>query len=198
MAASLPEGYAEIGRWELAQVPRRAVVLLVVLSLVAMVVTANVAVAVKYLATGSSSISLDLGSMALGLVGGIALHEAAHAVAFLALGARPRFGATWGTRFGPVLYASAPGSCLSRRGYVVVGLAPMLGLTALLLAVIAVAPAGGPVGSAAFLAAVLSVGGSAGDAMFVRAVLSYPAHARFEDTADGFTAYGPVVTETVA
>ena len=191
MAAPLPEGYTEIGSWNLGQVPRRVIVLLFVLSLVAMVMTANVAIAIQYLASGVSSISLELGSLALGLVGGLVLHEAAHAVAFLALGARPRFGAKWGTRFGPVLYASAPGSYLSRRGYVVVGVAPALGLTVLLLAVIAVAPAGGLIGSGAFLAVILSVGGSAGDAMIVRAVLSYPADARFEDTADGFTVYGP-------
>ncbi|MYB42926.1 MAG: DUF3267 domain-containing protein [Chloroflexi bacterium] len=170
---------------------RRVIVLLFVLSLVAMVVTANVAIAIKYLATGSSSISLDLGSLALGLVGGLVLHELAHGVAFVALGARPKFGAKWGTRFGPVLYASAPGSYLGRSSYVVVGLAPALGLTVLLLAAIAVAPADGLIGSAAFLAVVLSVGGSAGDAMMMRTVLTYPADARFEDTADGFTVYGP-------
>ncbi|MXW34756.1 MAG: DUF3267 domain-containing protein [Chloroflexi bacterium] len=191
MAASLPEGYEEIGRWDLGQVRRRVILLLVVLSLVAMVVTANVAIAITYLASGVSSISLDLGSLALGLVGGLALHEAAHAVAFLALGARPRFGAKWGTRFGPVLYASAPGSYLGRTGYVVVGLAPAVGLTVVLLAVIALAPAGGLIGSAAFLAVILNVGGSAGDAMMMRTVLTYPADARFEDTADGFTVYGP-------
>ena len=194
MSATLPEGYAEIGRWDLGQVRRRVIVLLIVLSLVAMVVTANIAIAIKDLATGVSSINLDLGSMVLGLLGGLVLHEAAHAVVFLVLGARPQFGAKWSTRFGPVLYASAPGSYLSRSGYVVVGLAPVLGLTVLLLAVVAVAPAGGLIGSAAFLAVILSVGGSAGDAMIVRAVLSYPADARFEDTADGFTVYGPALS----
>ena len=191
MAADLPEGYVEIGRWDLGQVQRRVIVLLFVLSLIAMVVTANVAIAIRYLATGVSSISLDLGSMALGLVGGLVLHELAHGVAFMGLGARPQFGAKLKTRFGPVFYASGPGSYLSRRGYVVVGLAPALGLTVLLLAVIAVAPAGGLIGSAAFLAAILNVGGSAGDAMMMRTVLTYRADARFEDTADGFVIYGP-------
>ena len=191
MRASLPEGYEEIGHWDLGEVPRRVIVLLFVLSLVAIVVTANVAFAIQYLATGASSISLDPGSMALGLVCGLALHELAHGVAFLALGARPQFGAKLKTRFGPVFYASGPGSYLSRRGYFVVGLAPALGLTVLLLAVIALAPAGGLIGSAAFLAVVLNVGGSAGDAMMMRTVLTYPADARFEDTADGFVIYGP-------
>ena len=191
MSATLPEGYAEVGRWDLGQVRRRVIVLLFVLSLVAMVVTANVAIAINYLASGVSSISLDLGSLVLGLVCGLALHEAAHAVAFLALGARPKFGAKWTTRFGPVLYAAAPGSYLRRSGYLVAGLAPLVGLTAVLLAVIAVAPSGSLIEGAAFLAVILSVGGSAGDAMMMRTVLTYPADARFEDTADGFVIYGP-------
>ena len=94
-----------------------------------------------------------------------------------------------------MLYAAAPGSYLSRSGYVVVGLAPLLGLTVVLLAVIAVAPSDSLIAEAAFFAAVLSVGGSAGDAMMMRAVLSCPSDARFEDTADGFTVYGPAPAE---
>ena len=160
--------------------------MLVVLSLVAMFVTANVALGIEQLKSGAAGINLDLGSMLLGLV----LHELAHAVAFLALGARPGFGAKLNRKCGPVLYASAPGSYLTRAGYLIVGLAPLLGLTAVLLAVIAVAPSGSLIAEAAFFAVVLSVGGSAGDAMMMRAVLSYPSDARFEDTADGFTVYG--------
>ena len=191
MAASLPEGYAEVGRWDLTQIPRWLIALLVVLSLVAMVVTANVALAIEQLKSGAAEISLDLGSMLLGLVAGLVLHELAHAVAFLALGARPKFGAKLRTKLGPVLYAAAPGSYLTRAGYLIVGLAPLLGLTVVLMAVIAVAPSDSLIAEAAFFAAVLSVGGSAGDAMMMRAVLSYPSDARFEDTADGFVVYGP-------
>ena len=194
MAASLPEGYEEVGRWDLTQIPRWLIALLVVLSLVAMVVTANVALAIEQLKSGAAEISLDLPSMLLGLVAGLVLHELAHAVAFLALGARPRFGAKLNTKLGPVLYAAAPGSYLSRSGYLVVGLAPLLGLTIVLLAIIAVAPSDGLIAGAAFLAVVLNVGGSAGDAMMMRAVLSYPSDARFEDTGDGFTVYGPAPT----
>ena len=76
-----------------------------------------------------------------------------------------------------------------------VGLAPLLGLTVVLLAVIAVTPSGSLIAEAAFFAVILSVGGSAGDAMMMRAVLSYPSDARFEDTADGFTVYGPAPAE---
>ncbi|MYI82480.1 MAG: hypothetical protein F4056_03955 [Chloroflexi bacterium] len=52
-------------------------------------------------------------------------------------------------------------------------------------------PADPQLESAPVLAVVLSVGGSAGDAVMMRTVLTYPADARFEDTADGFTVYGP-------
>ena len=195
MAASLPEGYEEVGRWDLTQIPRRLVALLFVLYLVAMGVTVNVALGIEGLKSGADEINFDPGSILLGLVAGLVLHELAHAVAFLALGARPGFGAKLNRKFGPVLYASAPGSYLSRAGYLIVGLAPMLGLTAVLLAVIAVAPSGSLIAEAAFFAVVLSAGGSAGDAMMMRAVLSYPSDARFEDTADGFTVYGPAPAE---
>ena len=195
MAASLPEGYAEIDRWDLARIPRWLIAVLVVLSLVAMVVTANVAIAITQLKSGAAEINLDLGSMLLGLVAGLVLHELAHAVAFRALGARPKFGAKLRTKLGPVLYAAAPGSYLTRAGYLIVGLAPLLGLTVVLMAVIAVTPSGSLIAEAAFFAVILSVGGSAGDAMMMRAVLSYPSDARFEDTADGFTVYGPAPAE---
>ena len=195
MAASLPEGYEEVGRWDLTRIPRWLIAVLVVLSLVAMVVTANVALVIEQLKSGAAGINLDLGSMLLGLVAGLVLHELAHAVAFLALGARPGFGAKLNTKLGPVLYAAAPGSYLSRAGYLIVGLAPLLGLTVVLMAVIAVTPSGSLIAEAAFFAVILSVGGSAGDAMMMRAVLSYPSDARFEDTADGFTVYGPAPAE---
>ncbi len=194
MAASLPEGYREIDRWEPGRIPRRVIALFIVLALVAMFITGNVALAIRSLRVGAAEISFDLWGLLLGPVLGVVLHELAHGVAFLALGARPRFGARLRTKFGPVFYAAAPGSCLSRSGYLVVGLAPAVGLTIALLAIIAVAPSDGLIAGAAFLAVVLNVGGSAGDAMMMRAVLSYPSDARFEDTGDGFTVYGPAPT----
>lgn len=191
MVANLPEGYAEIERWDLTRIPLWLIVLLVVASFAAVVATAGVGYAILHLKSGTVSTSLDTLDLLLGLVLGLVLHELAHGVAFLALGARPRFGAKLWTRFGPVFYASAPGSYLSRSGYLVAGLAPALGLTVLLLAVVALAPVGSVAADAAYLAAILNVGGSAGDAMMMRTVLTYPADARFEDTADGFTVYGP-------
>ena len=191
MAANLPEGYAEMGRWDLGRLPRWWVALLLLPALAAMVAAAGVGSAVLYLKSGAASFSFDALDLLLGLVLGLVLHELTHGVAFLALGARPQFGAKLRTRFGPVFYASARGSYLSRSGYLVAGLAPALGLTVLLLAVMALAAAGSVAADVAYLAAILNVGGSAGDATMMRAVLSYPANARFEDTADGFTVYGP-------
>ena len=39
---------------------------------------------------------------------------------------------------------------------------------------------------------VLNVAGSAGDMVMMLKVMSYPRATRFEDTGDGFVAYGPV------
>ncbi|MYH40888.1 MAG: DUF3267 domain-containing protein [Chloroflexi bacterium] len=191
LATSLPEGYARIGRWDLGRVPRWRIVVLLLLSLASMVAAASVGSAILSLKSGAASINLDALDLLLGLVLALVLHELTHGVAFLALGARPQFGVKLRTKFGPVFYASAPGSYLTKSGYLVAGLAPALGLTVLLLAIMALAPAGGVAADASYLAAILNFGGSAGDAMMMRTVLSYPADARFEDTGDGFTVYGP-------
>ena len=123
---------------------------------------------------------------------GVILHEAVHGVFFLAFGGRPRFGFKPWTRFGPVFYAAAPGSYLRQAPV------PRLRLGA-----------GGAVdrgagGSTRFRwprttcsppsslwAFVLNVAGSSGDMLMMRKVMSYPGTTRFEDTGEGFVAYGP-------
>ena len=187
MAANLPEGYEEVGRWDPDQTPklvkRRDFVLM-------LVVITVIALGTIQLASGISSISLDLRSMALGLVGGLVLHEAAHALAFRAFRARPKFGVGWVLRI-PVPHTSAPGYYLGRGRYTVVILAPALGLTVLLLALMALAPAGSVVTIAALAAAIFNGSGAANDARMLQAALSYPRQALFQDTGIGFTVYGP-------
>ena len=191
MSASLPDGYVEIGRWEVGRAPRRLVALSLALSVVAFAVTVNGALLVMWLAQGEAVLTIDIASVLAGTVAGLALHELSHAAAFLALGGRPRFGARARTRLGPVLYVSAPGYFYRRGGYLFAGVGAVLVLTALLLGVVAVAPTGGFVSAAATIAASLSTAGAAGDALIARAVMAFPAHARFEDTGEGFIAYGP-------
>ena len=191
MTNTLPAGFVEIDRWDVNRVPTWQVGVVLVGGLVALFVTANVALGVLYLVNGVVEYRLAVPSLVVGLVLGLALHESSHAVAFLAFGGRPRLGRQAKTRLGPILYVSAPGSYFRRAQYLMAGLGAVGVLTLLLLLVVAVAPAGGTVSSSAIVAVSLSVGGAAGDALIARAVLSYPASAVFEDTGDGFIVYGP-------
>ena len=126
----------------------------------------------------------------LGGVLGVILHEAVHGVFFLAFGGRPRFGLKPWTRFGPVFYAAAPGSYLDRPRYLATGLAPAVLLTSVLAVALAFAAEDDLLASVVTWAFVLNVAGSAGDMLMMRKVMSYPRATRFEDTGEGFVAYG--------
>lgn len=191
MRASLPDGYVETDRWDLGRVSSRAVVGSIVLGLVALLVTSNIAFGVLYLAGDEPEIRIGIPSLLAGMVLGLVLHELSHAAGFVALGGRPKFGARGRTRLGPVFYVSSPGYYYSRGGFLFAGVGAVLVLAVLLLGVVAVAPAGGVVSATAVIAVSLNVAGAAGDALIARAVLSYPSDARFEDAGEGFVVYRP-------
>ena len=146
--------------------------------------------------TGSDEVTIDGGTFLLGLlvglVLGVILHESVHGVFFLAFGGWPRFGFKPWTRFGPVFYAAAPGSYLNRPQYLAAGLAPAIVLTAVLAAALTFLAGDDLLVSVVTWAFVLNVAGSAGDMIMMFKVMSYPCAIRFEDTGEGFIAYGPV------
>ena len=191
-----PEGFVEIGRWTLNQASGKEVLLSILVGLVALVVALVVAGIIVGLATGSSEMTIDGGTffsgLLLGGVLGVVLHEAFHGAFFLAFGGQPRFGFKPWTRFGPVFYAAAPGSYLSKPRYLAAGLAPAVLLTAAFAAALAFVAEEDLLVSIAMWAFVLNVSGSAGDMLMMRNAMSYPRATRFEDTGDGFVAYGPV------
>ena len=197
----LPEGYVEIDRWSLKQASVKDFLVLALVGLVAFFGSLAAAGFIVGAATGSAETTIDGGTFVVGfLVGfvlGVILHEAVHGVFFLAFGGRPRFGFKPWTRFGPVFYAAAPGSYLDRPRYVAVGLAPAVLLTAALAAALAFVAADDLFASIVTWAFVLNVAGSAGDMVMMRKVMSYPRTTYFEDTGEGFVAYGPVEDLTV-
>ena len=190
----LPGGYTEIDRWTLNQASVKEFLLSVLVGLVAFFAALAAAAFVVGTATDSGEVTIDGGTffsgLLLGGVLGAILHEAVHGVFFLAFGGRPRFGFKPWTRFGPVFYAAAPGSYLDRPRYLAAGLAPAVLLTAALAAALAFVAADDLLASVFMWAFVLNVAGSSGDMVMMRKVMSYPRATRFEDTGDGFVAYG--------
>ena len=191
-----PEGYPEIGRWTLEQASVKELLLSVLVGLVAFIVSLSATAFIVGAATGSGEVTIGGGiffyGLLLGSVLGVVLHESVHGVLFLTFGVRPCFGFKPWTRFGPVFYAAAPGSYLDRPRYLAAGLAPTVLLTAALAAALAIVAADDMLASVVSWAFVLNVAGSAGDMLMMRKVLSYPRETLFEDTGDGFIAYGPV------
>ena len=162
-----------------------------VLAYVSVVVIGLVHLALK----GSASFTvpgevLIPGSFA-GIAVGVVLHELGHVIAVVAFGARPGFGFKPWVKIGPVFWVSAPGCYLNRAEFAIVALLPPVLLSALLPIALFLVPAGGLVYTTAVSAYFFGVSGSAGDVVMLRKVMSYPRGARFEDTGDGFTTYGP-------
>ena len=190
----LPEGYNEIGRWTLNQASVKELLLFGLVGLFAFFAALSATAFVVGTATDSGEVTIDGGTffsgLLLGGVLGVILHEAVHGVFFLAFGGRPRFGLKPWTRFGPVFYAAAPGSYLDRPRYLATGLAPAVLLTSVLAVALAFAAEDDLLASVVTWAFVLNVAGSAGDMLMMRKVMSYPRATRFEDTGEGFVAYG--------
>ena len=190
----LPEGYIEVGRWTLKQASAKEVVLAGLVGLVAFFASLAAAGLVIGIVTDSGEMTTGgetfLSGFLLGIVLGVILHEAVHGVFFLAFGGRPRFGFKPWTRLGPVFYAAAPAAS-SRPRYLAAGLAPAVLLTLALAAALALVAADDLLASVITWAFVLNVAGSAGDMLIMRKVMSYPHLFLFEDTGEGFVAYGP-------
>jgi hypothetical protein len=111
----------------------------------------------------------------------VVLHEAVHGFAFwLYTGARPEFGFK-----GWYAYAAAPGWYLRRNQYLVVGLAPLVGISVVALALVAVLPA--PLAVVALLGAVLNAASATGDLYVCARIIASPASTVIEDRNDGIT-----------
>ena len=191
----LPEGYIEVGRWTLKQASAKELVLAGLVGLVAFFASLAAAGLVIGIVTDSGEMTIGgetfLSGLLLGIVLGVILHEAVHGVFFLAFGGRPRFGFKPWTKLGPVFYAAAPGSFFDRPRYLAAGLAPAVLLTLALAAALALVAADDLLASIITWAFVLNVAGSAGDMLMMRKVMAYPHAFHFEDTGEGFVAYGP-------
>ena len=91
-----------------------------------------------------------------------------------------------------ILRSAPPGATSTGLSNLVAGLAPLMLLTAALAAGLAFVGGDDLLASIAISAFALNDSGSAGDILRMRKVMSYPRATRFEDTGDGFVAYGPV------
>lgn len=122
------------------------------------------------------------------------LHEWLHGLAIGWVGHRPRYGVVYGAvgrvlRIPVALYATADGAYFRRGSFLLIALAPLVGLTVIGMLLALLLPDGWQV----FLAISVAInsGGAAGDLWMAAAVLRYPPVVLIRDEADSIRIYCP-------
>ncbi len=138
---------------------------------------------------GSWAISLGGGvpiwlALAILLLLMIPLHEGAHGLAIVWVGHKPRFGAKLSKM---VVYATTDAGLFRRGEFILVALAPLVGLTLLGMFLVFFVPDWA--GYYISLGVILNAGSAIGDLWMVIEVLRYPASAIVRDEEDGIRIY---------
>lgn len=188
----LPDNYEEVLYWKLSQHKTLLVVLNVVgLALMGLALPLFFAWA-RMWHLGIVSLELSLLQMVAALLAialTIVLHELTHGLALRAYGARPKYGVMWQEM---MFYATAAGYAFRRNAYIVIALAPLVGLSLVGMGLLML-----PIPDWLLLivvfSAALNVGSAIGDLWLVRVALGYPPVAYVVDEKDGLRVFMPVV-----
>lgn len=180
-------GYTELYCWSLEKLPLSSQVFLAGLS-----VLLSALFWILFMVVGDdmrSTFEIDIGpgQLTAGLVGAaavLAIHELFHGVAMRAFGAHPRYGMAR-NKIMLVLYATAPGYAFKRNQYLTVCLAPLIGISALMLVGLLYLKGTAWVWLFAFCGA-MNGGGAIGDLWFFFKILRYPSRSYVVDERDGF------------
>jgi len=186
----LPEAYQEVLYWRLSDHKRLLVILNVVgLLTMGVMLGAFTAWAQRWhpLQMGNFSALQLLAILAMAILT-VVVHELLHGLALRCYGARPAYGVLWN---GMMFYATAAGHAFPRNAYLVIALAPLVGLSLVALGVLAL-PLPGWLTFAVILCAAFNVGSAWGDLWLVRTALRYPRAAYIVDEKDGMRVFLPV------
>lgn len=188
----LPENYAEVLYWKLSHHKTLLVVLNVVgLALMGLALVLFLAWA-RLWQPGIETLemrTLQMGAAFIAVVLTIMLHELTHGLALRAYGAHPKYGVLWKEG---MFYATAAGHAFRRNAYLVIALAPLVGLS-LVGAALLMLPQPVWVAWVIAICAALNVGSAIGDMWLVRVALGYPPSAYIVDEKDGVRVFMPVV-----
>ena len=188
----LPENYAEVLYWKLSH-HRKLLVVLNVVGLALMGLALPLFFAWMRL-WHSESVSLKVNILQtvvlfIAVVVTIVLHELFHGLALRIYGARPTYGVIWQEM---MFYATAAGYAFRRNAYIVIALAPLVGLSLVGMGLL-VFSLPGWLPWVIVICAALNVGSAIGDLWLVRVTLGYPPSAYIVDEKDGLRVFMPVV-----
>jgi len=188
----LPKNYTEVLYWKLS--PHRK--LLVVLNVVGLALMGlSLPLFFAWMRLWHSEIVslkiniLQTGVLFIAVVITIVLHELFHGLALRAYGAQPKYGVIWQEM---MFYATAAGHAFRRNAYIVIALAPLVGLSLVGMGLL-VFSLPGWLAWIIVICAALNVGSAIGDLWLVRVTLGYPTSAYIVDEKDGLRVFMPVV-----
>lgn len=161
---------------------------LLALGMVVMIAWRVVVIGLRGPLPGDGGINLPWWAWGLLLIAGvIPLHEGLHGLAILWAGHKPRFGMMLSKG---AFYATADDALFRRNVFIVIALAPLVGITLLGLALTVLLP--DDLGYYAALLVALNAGSAIGDVWMTRAVLRYPPAALVRDEADSIRIYSRI------
>ena len=188
----LPEKYAEVLYWKLSH-HRKLLVVLNVVGLILMGLSLPLFFAwMRLWHPGTVSLKINIvqtGALFIAIVLTIVLHELFHGLALRAYGAHPKYGIIWQEM---MFYATATGHAFRRNAYIVIALAPLVGLSLVGMGLLVLSLPDWLAGVIGICAA-LNVGSAIGDLWLVRVTLGYPPSAYIVDEKDGVRIFMPVV-----
>jgi hypothetical protein len=184
----LPGNYHEVLYWKLSHHIKLLVILnvvgLVLLALSAALFFAWAGLWHPTLSSGDMSVGAMIG-MVVGVFITIVLHELTHGLALRGYGAHPQYGIMWKEM---MFYATAPGHAFRRNAYLVIALAPLVGLS-VLAGLLMMLPLPDRMIAVIPLCAAVNVGSAIGDMWLVRVTLGYPPSAYIVDERDGLRVF---------
>jgi len=187
----LPENYDEVLYWKLSHHKKLLVVLNVVgLALMGLSLPLFFAWAhlwqprIESLEVRILQMVATLFAVAITIV----LHELTHGLALRVYGARPKYGVMWQEM---MFYATAAGYAFRRNAYIIIALAPLVGLS-LVGMLLLMLPLPDWLPLIIVFCVALNVGSAIGDLWLVRVTLGYPSAAYIVDEKDGLRVFMPV------
>lgn len=141
--------------------------------------------------SGETTLEIGMWSfpiLGLMLIATLVIHELVHGAAMLMFGAKPQFGVAMIQRVLPVAYCTSPGHWFTRGQFMVVSLAPVVGMSIVGIALM-------PIGNLAALMVVplaINLGGGIGDLWFAGMLLRRPKDIMIEDLRDGLRFHEPI------
>lgn len=187
--SSPPEGYYEALAWGPMDSRSRFIQLQLLGALIT-VISAPLFCQLGVMSRLPDSFTFGLGEIGAALAGIVltfTLHELIHGWTMQLFGAKPRYGVLWRKL---MLYATAPGVSFSRGAYLAVALAPLAGITLLVILGLWLLQ-GTPWVVLLALCGALNAGGAIGDIAASVVALRFPASARIVDEKDALRVFLP-------